>query len=91
MVTMEAELLKQLSRGDAADPEFTAAVLARMKGAKARAQLREIHAARLSQHVAALELRTDPGDIAAVMGWDAEDDAAAQVCLPRLAIDCCFL
>ena len=69
---MEEELLRQLSRGEAADPEFTAAVLARMKEAKARAQLREIHAARLGQHVAELEARTDPDDIAAVMGWNAE-------------------
>ena len=72
---MESELLKHLSRGEAAYPEFTAAVLALMKTAKARAQLREIHAAKLGLHVAALEARTDPGDMAAVMGWNAEDGA----------------
>ena len=79
---MEVELLGQLSRGEAADPEFTAAVLAKLTGAKARAQLREIHAARLTQHVHLLEARADPTDMAAAMHWNEEDgdaDGAAKV------------
>ena len=75
---MEGELTKQLAHGDAADPEFTAAVLARLEGAKARAKLREIHADRLARHVAALEARADPADVRAVMGWDAPE--GAEVC-----------
>ena len=81
LLAVEAELLGQLSRGEAADPEFTAAVLARLVGAKARARLREIHSARLSQHVQRLESRADPSDMAAAMGWneDGDADGAAEV------------
>ena len=76
LLSLEAELLGQLARGEAADPEFTAAVLARLGGAKAKAQLREIHAARLTQHVQLLESRADPADVAAAMGWNDEAEAA---------------
>ena len=53
-----------------------------LAGAKARAQLREIHAAKLTQHVQLLESRADPADVAAAMGWhdEAEAEGAAEVC-----------
>ena len=88
---MEEVLVRQLARGEAADPEFTAAVLARLEGAKARAHLRELHAARLAAHVAQLEARTDPADLAAVLAWDAPDGTPAEVglCLPGLLARAC--
>ena len=76
---MEEGISQQLEAGDAADPEFLAAVLRRLQLAKARARLREVHAALLEAHLARLRAAPDTSvDVAAAMGWDRE------VRLPRV-------
>ena len=78
---MEEGISQQLEAGDAADPEFLAAVLWRLQLAKARARLREVHAGLLEAHLARLRAAPDTSvDVAAAMGWDRE------VRLPRVSV-----
>jgi hypothetical protein len=74
LLEMEAGIQEQLEAGDAADPEFLAAVLRRLQLAKAKARLREIQNRLLERHLARLRAAPDTAvDVAAAMGWDRED------------------
>ncbi|EIE19628.1 hypothetical protein COCSUDRAFT_67727 [Coccomyxa subellipsoidea C-169] len=72
---MEEGIQAQLDGGDAADPEFLAAVLKRLALAKAKARLREIHEALLRKHLDRIVAAPDHAeDVAAAMGWADEDN-----------------
>ncbi|BDA46670.1 probable cactin [Coccomyxa sp. Obi] len=78
LVEMEEGIQAQLDGGDAADPEFLAAVLKRLTLAKAKARLREIHEDLLRKHLDRIVTAPDRAeDIAAAMGWADEDKAQA--------------
>ncbi len=71
---MEEGIQAQLDGGDAADPEFLAAVLKRLTLAKAKARLREIHEDLLRKHLDRIVAAPDRAeDVAAAMGWADED------------------
>ena len=75
---MEEGIQAQLDGGDAADPEFLAAVLKRLTLAKAKARLREIHEDLLRKHLDRIVAAPDTAeDVAAAMGWADEDKVSA--------------
>lgn len=70
LVELEEGIQAQLDSGDAADPEFLAAVAKRLKLAKAKARLREIHETLLRKHLDRIVVTEDGReDVAAAMGW----------------------
>ena len=66
---LEHDITRRLETGDAGDPEFWGAVLARLAPQKARVRLRDLHATLLAQHVAAIDAGID---VPRAMGWGAE-------------------
>lgn len=64
----------QLQSGEAADPEFSAAILKRLRIHKAKAKLREIHSDLLQQHLDRTQHVAEDVDVAQEMGWDDEGD-----------------
>lgn len=64
----------QLQSGEAADPEFSAAILKRLRIHKAKAKLREIHSDLLQQHLDRTQHVPEDVDVAQEMGWDEEGD-----------------
>ena len=66
---LEHDITRRLEAGDAGDPEFWGAVLARLAPQKARVRLRDLHATLLAQHVAAFDAGID---VPRAMGWGAE-------------------
>ena len=79
LAEMEEGIQAQLEGGDAADPEFLAAVLKRLTLAKAKARLREIHESLLRKHLDRIVAAPDNGeDIAAAMGWADEENVSFQ-------------
>ena len=76
-------LEEQLQSGEAADPEFSAAILKRLRIHKAKAKLREIHRDLMQQNLDRTQLVPDDGaDVPREMGWD--DDK--QVCTHCVAL-----
>ncbi len=74
---------EQLQSGEAADPEFSAAILKRLWIHKAKARLREIHRDLMQQNLDRTQLVPDDGaDVPREMGWD--DDK--QVCIQPTAL-----
>jgi len=72
-----------LQSGEAADPEFSAAILKRLRIHKAKAKLREIHRDLMQQNLDRTQLVPDDGaDVPREMGWD--DDK--QVCIQPIAL-----
>lgn len=64
---------EQLQSGEAADPEFSAAILKRLRIHKAKAKLREIHSDLLQRHLDRTQLVGDSVDVADEMGWGDEE------------------
>lgn len=73
----QAGIEEQLQSGEAADPEFSAAILKRLRIHKAKAKLREIHSDLLQQHLDRTQHVPGDVDVAQEMGWEEEKD---QVC-----------
>ena len=67
---------EQLQSGEAADPEFSAAILKRLRIHKAKAKLREIHRDLMQQNLDRTQLIPDGVDVAQEMGWSDHE----QVC-----------
>ncbi len=93
---MEEGIQAQLDGGDAADPEFLAAVQKRLALAKAKARLREIHEALLRKHLDRIVAAPDHAeDVAAAMGW-ADEDNVRLLCCPffrtlHARLSCCVI
>ncbi|DBA94110.1 hypothetical protein WJX77_004695 [Trebouxia sp. C0004] len=69
---------EQLQSGEAADPEFSAAILKRLRIHKAKAKLREIHRDLMQQNLDRTQLVPDEGeDVPREMGWDDDKQEAA--------------
>ncbi len=73
----QTSIEEQLQSGEAADPEFSAAILKRLRIHKAKAKLREIHSDLLQQHLDRTQHVPEDLDVAQEMGWEEE---GAQVC-----------
>lgn len=73
----QASIEEQLQSGEAADPEFSAAILKRLRIHKAKAKLREIHSDLLQQHLDRTQHVAEDLNVAQEMGWEEE---GAQVC-----------
>jgi hypothetical protein len=69
LLSMEEEIKDNLESGDLADPEFHSAILRRMVLHKARARLRELHAALRARSLAQADQKTD---VPKAMGWREE-------------------
>ncbi len=77
---------EQLQSGEAADPEFSAAILKRLRIHKAKAKLREIHRDLMQQNLDRTQLVPDDGaDVPREMGWDDEK----QVCMQPITLLSC--
>ena len=63
----------QLQSGEAADPEFSAAILKRLRLHKAKAKLREIHSDLLQRHMDRTHHIKESVDVAQEMGWDDQE------------------
>ncbi|KAL3159310.1 hypothetical protein ABBQ32_011264 [Trebouxia sp. C0010 RCD-2024] len=68
----QASIEQQLQSGEAADPEFSAAILKRLRIHKAKAKLREIHSDLLQQHLDRTQHVIEDVDVAQEMGWEQE-------------------
>lgn len=81
---LEENISQQLDSGEAADPEFWAAVLDSMHLAKAKARLREVHRLLLQEHTQRLRHAADRVDVREAMGWDREaQEDSEEVCCCR--------
>ena len=65
----QSSIEQQLQSGEAADPEFSSAILKRLHIHKAKAKLREIHSDLLQQHLDRSQLVGDDINVAKEMGW----------------------
>lgn len=70
----QTSIEEQLQSGEAADPEFSAAILKRLRIHKAKAKLREIHTDLLQQHLDRTQHVPEGVDVAQEMGWGDEGD-----------------
>lgn len=73
LVQLQSSIQEQLESGEAADPEYWAAVLERLQPQKAKAKLREVHRDLLQQHLDRTQHLRDTVNVAEEMGWDEED------------------
>ena len=74
MQQTQTSIEAQLQSGEAADPEFSAAILKRLRIHKAKAKLREIHSDLLQQHLDRTHHVPEDVDVAQEMGWDDDED-----------------
>lgn len=70
---LQSSIEDQLKSGEAADPEYWAAVLERLHPQKAKAKLREVHRNLLQQHLDRTQHVEDTINVQEEMGWDEED------------------
>lgn len=77
---------EQLQSGEAADPEFSAAILKRLRIHKAKAKLREIHRDLMQQNLDRTQLIPDSVDVAQEMGWSDHEQVCFRPILLCIAI-----
>ena len=78
-----------MQSGEAADPEFSTAILKRLHIHKAKAKLREIHSDLLQQHLDRTQLIGDDVNVAKEMGWGDEEVCAGSIyrmCMQKVCI-----
>lgn len=77
LVQLQSSIEEQLQSGEAADPEYWAAVLERLHPQKAKAKLREVHRDLLQRHLDRTQHVQEPTNVPEEMGWDDEDKVSS--------------
>ena len=78
---LQSGIEEQLQSGEAADPEYWAAVLERLHPQKAKAKLREVHRDLLQRHLDRTQHVQEPTNVTEEMGWDDEDKVSCRAYL----------